>query len=100
MYLKLLGNVVAIADIKEDEFSAGGILMPKSNDVGKPVKGLVLAVGRGSELGNGTFHPLPIKVGEIILYQKHKCKSVPYNGKILKIVGEDEIIGVVEENET
>ena len=55
--------------MEEEKTSPGGIVIPDSATE-KPVKGEVVAVGKGKLLENGDVRPLDVKVGDSILFGK------------------------------
>ncbi len=65
-------------------------------------KGEVLATGPGYILKDGKRAEMPVKVGEIILYQQYAATTVEVDGDELAIIRQGDILavceGVVEEN--
>mmetsp|Transcript_10279 Transcript_10279/g.14102 ORF Transcript_10279/g.14102 Transcript_10279/m.14102 type:complete len:110 (-) Transcript_10279:978-1307(-) len=63
--------------------------------------GRVVAVGKGKLLENGSLHPLSVKVGDhVMLSGDWAGTSVKVNEQELLMVREDEIIGLIELEET
>ena len=84
MNIKPLGDRVVIRLLESEEVTKSGIVLPDSAKE-KPQEGEVLAVGPGRLLDNGNLAPMPVKVGDIVLFAK-------YAGTELKRDGEDYMI--------
>lgn len=83
------------------EVSKGGILLPQNaQDV--PVKGTVVAVGRGRKNPNGTITSLDVKEGDRILFGKFSGSMVKLEAgdeKEFLVLREDEVMGIFGSNE-
>ena len=91
--------------------SPGGIIIPESA-AEKQYEGTVLAVGPGSfvahqeinEIGIVTTKPLhrpmPVKVGDRVLYSKYSGTDLKHDGKDLKLIDASLIACVLEPVET
>jgi chaperonin GroES len=84
MNIKPLGDRVVIRLLESQEVTKGGIVLPDTAKE-KPQEGEVLAVGPGRLLDNGNIAPMPVKVGDIVLFAK-------YSGTELKRDGQDYMI--------
>lgn len=93
--LKPLGDRVLVRPSEEEERTAGGILLPDTARK-KPQEGKVLAVGSGKLLDSGKRVPLPIKVGDVVVYSKYAGTEVRVKGEELVILDEDSILAVRE----
>jgi chaperonin GroES len=81
--------------MEEEKLSAGGIVIPDSATE-KPIRGEVLAVGRGKLLDNGEVRPLDVKVGDKVLFSKYGGTEIKIDGEDLLVMREDDITGVIE----
>jgi len=70
MNIRPLHDRVIVRRMDEEKTSPGGIVIPDSATE-KPVKGEVLAIGKGKLLENGDVRPLDVKVGDKILFGKY-----------------------------
>ena len=61
----------------------------------KPVKGEVLAIGKGKLLENGDVRPLDVKVGDKILFGKYSGTEVNVDGEDLLVMREDDITAII-----
>ncbi|MFA6384885.1 MAG: co-chaperone GroES, partial [Candidatus Omnitrophota bacterium] len=74
----------------------GGIIVPDSAKE-KPQEGLIVAVGKGKVLDNGTIAALEVKVGDKILYGKYSGNEITTKeGEEILIMREDDILAIVK----
>jgi chaperonin GroES len=81
--------------VEAEEKSKGGIIIPDSAKE-KPIEGLVIAVGNGKVLDDGTMRKLEVKVGDRVLFGKYSGTEIKIEGEEHVILREDEVLGVVE----
>ena len=94
MKIRPLHDRVIIRRMEEEKTSPGGIVIPDSATE-KPVKGEVVAVGKGKILENGDIRPLDVKVGDTILFGKYSGTEVSLDGEELLVMREDDITAIV-----
>ena len=97
--LKPFDARVVVKKPKREEKTESGILLPDNvNEQGQTAIGEVLAVGPGSRnMMNGEVMPMPIEVGETILYTKFGGTEVIHNGEEFILMAEKDIIAVIED---
>jgi chaperonin GroES len=95
MKIKPLQDRVLVRRVKEEEKTKGGIIIPDSAKE-KPIEGLVIAVGSGKVLEDGTVRKLEVKEGDRILFGKYSGTEVKLDGEDALIMREDDILGVLE----
>jgi len=95
MNIRPLHDRVVIRRMEEERTSPGGIVIP-DNAAEKPVRGEVLAVGKGKILENGEIRPLDVTVGDIVLFGKYSGTEVKIGGDDYLVMREDDIMGVIE----
>jgi chaperonin GroES len=95
MKLRPLHDRVIVKRVEEEKVSAGGIVIP-DNAAEKPIRGKVLAVGKGKILENGEQRGLDVKVGDIVLFGKYSGTEVKVEGEELLVMREDDIMAVIE----
>lgn len=71
----------------------GGLFIPATVQ-DKPLKGKVLAVGKGRYNKKGQLRPLDIQVGEAVLYGQYAGTPVTLNGEDFLILKEEDVLGV------
>jgi chaperonin GroES len=81
--------------MEEETTSPGGIVIPDSATE-KPIKGEVVAVGKGLALDNGDIRPLDLKVGDQVLFGKYSGTEVKLDGEDLLVMKEDDVMAVFE----
>ncbi len=93
--LKPLGDRVVIEPLTdESEKSAGGIFIPDTAKE-KPQKGKIIAAGPGRTTDEGKVLPMPVKVGETVLYSKYAGTEYKQDGKEYLIVREADVLAVI-----
>lgn len=92
--LRPLGDRVVVEPQRQEEVTAGGIVLPdKAKE--KPVRGKVIAVGRG-RVEEGKTIPVDVQVGDLVLYNKYGGTEVKIEGKEYLIMRESDIHAVLE----
>jgi chaperonin GroES len=95
MNIRPLQDRVIVRRVKEEEKTKGGLFIPDTAKE-KPVEAIVLAVGNGKVLENGTVRKLDVKEGDRILFGKYTGNEVKIAGEETLILREDDILGVIE----
>lgn len=95
MAFRPLHDRVLVRRIKEDEKTAGGIIIPDTAKE-KPQQGEVVAVGSGARNENGEIVALDVKSGDTILFGKWSGSEVKIDGEELLIMKESDILGIVD----
>jgi chaperonin GroES len=93
--IRPLHDRVIIKRLEESRTSPGGIVIPDSATE-KPIKGRVVAVGKGKILENGEVRPLDVKVGDNILFGKYSGTEVKVDGEDLLVMREEDVMAVIE----
>ena len=75
--------------------STSSIVIPDSAKE-KPVKGEVVAVGKGKLLDNGDLRSLDLNIGDRVLFAKYSGTEVKMDGEEYLVMREDDIMGVIE----
>ncbi|MBH32362.1 MAG: co-chaperone GroES [Pseudomonadota bacterium] len=95
MKMRPLHDRVVIKRMEEEKTSPGGIVIPDSATE-KPVKGEVVAVGKGKINDKGEVSPLDVKVGDIVLFGKYSGTEVKLDSDELIVMREDDVMAVIE----
>jgi chaperonin GroES len=93
--IRPLHDRVIIKRLEEERTTPGGIVIPDSATE-KPIKGKVIAVGKGKILENGEVRPLDVKVGDHILFGKYSGTEVKMDGDELLVMREEDVMAVIE----
>jgi chaperonin GroES len=81
--------------VEPEKKSKGGIIIPDSAKE-KPFEGVVVAVGTGRVLDDGSVHDLAVKKGDRILFGKYSGTEVKIEDEEMSIIREDDILAKVE----
>lgn len=95
MKIRPLNDRLLVKRLKEEEMTAGGIIIPDSAKE-KPAEGDVVAVGPGKVADNGERVALQVKEGDMVLFSKYGGTDVRLDGEDFLIMREDDILGIVE----
>lgn len=95
MAIKPLGDKVVVKASAEDVKSPGGIILPDTAKK-KPQEGVVVAVGPGRILDDGSRAPMNVKEGQTVVFAKYGGTEVTVDGEDYIILDEDSIYAVRE----
>jgi chaperonin GroES len=95
MKIRPLHDRVVIRRTEEERTSPGGIVIPDSATE-KPIKGEVVAVGKGKLLESGEVRALDLKKGDKVLFGKYSGTEVKVEGEELLVMREDDVMAVIE----
>lgn len=95
MKIRPLHDRVVIRRTEEERTSPGGIVIPDTATE-KPIKGEVIAVGKGKILENGEVRALDLKTGDKVLFGKYSGTEVKVDGEDLLVMREDDVMAVIE----
>lgn len=95
MKIRPLQDRVIVRRVKEEEKTKGGLFIPDTAKE-KPMEGIVLAVGNGKVLEDGTVRKLDVKEGDRVLFGKYSGNDVKLDGEETLILRENDILGVLE----
>jgi len=95
MNVRPLHDRVLVKRVQEETKTAGGIIIPDTAKE-KPVEGIVVAVGPGKVLDNGTKITPTVKAGNRVLFSKYAGAEVKISNEEHLIMREDDILGILE----
>ena len=95
MKIRPLHDRVIVKREEDERKSPGGIVIPDTATE-KPIRGKVLAVGKGKILENGNVRALDIKVGDHILFGKYSGTEVKVEGQEYLVMREEDVMAVIE----
>ena len=90
-----LGDRVLVKRVAADDKTKGGIILPDTAKE-KPREGIVVAVGNGKQLDNGSRQAMSVKKNDRVLISSYAGSEIKLDGEELLILGEDEILAVIE----
>ena len=95
MKIRPIHDRVIVKREDEERKSPGGIVIPDTA-AEKPIRGKIVAVGKGKILENGNVRPLDLKVGDKILFGKYGGTEVKVDGDELLVMREEDVMAVIE----
>ena len=95
MNLKPLGDRVIVKADEAEETTASGLFIA-SEAKEKPQSGVVLAVGAGKSDKDGNLVPVPVKVGDKVVYGKFGGQEIKVDGEDVLILRADDLYAVFE----
>ena len=93
--IRPLHDRVIVVREEEERTSAGGIVIPDTATE-KPIRGKVVATGKGKILEDGTVRPLDVKEGDKVLFGKYSGTEIKIDGDELLVMREDDLMAVIE----
>ncbi len=94
MQFRPLHDRVLARRIKQEEKSAGGIIIPDTAKE-KPIEAEIISVGPGARDESGNVRSMDVKPNDRVLFAKWSGTEVKINGEDLLILKESDILGVV-----
>lgn len=96
MSIRPLHDRVIVKRVEEERKTASGIVIPDSATE-KPVRGKIIAIGKGKILENGEVRPLDVKVGDIVLFGKYSGTEMKFDGEELLVMREEDLVAILED---
>jgi chaperonin GroES len=92
--LRPLNDKVIVRRLKAEDQTAGGIYLPDQAKE-KPREGVVEAIGDGKLLDDGERATFQVRPGDRILFSSYAGTEVKVDGDELLVLGEDDILAVI-----
>lgn len=89
-----LHDRVMVKRSEDDAKKYGNIIIPDTVSE-KPMKGEILAVGKGKIKKDGTRQEMNVKAGDKIVFSKWAGDEFEYEGQKFLILSEDDILAVL-----
>ncbi len=96
MQFKPLSNHVFLEPLEEEKVTKSGIFLPETAEKEKPVMGKVLAIGPGKKNEQGVLSPMPVKVGDKVLFKKYGPDEIEIEGKKYLVGDEDDLLAIID----
>jgi chaperonin GroES len=93
--LQPLGDRVVIEREAAETTTAGGIVLPDSA-TDKPARGVVINVGDGKLLDDGSRGEPQVKPGDRVIFSSYAGDSFQINDRELLLMREDDVLAVIE----
>jgi chaperonin GroES len=95
MKIRPLYDRILVKRIDEQNKTAGGLFIPDTAKE-KPQEALVVAVGNGKVIEDGSLRKLEVKAGDKVLFSKYSGNEIKIDGTEHLILREDDILAVLE----
>lgn len=95
MNIRPLHDRILVRRAEEEQVSEGGIVIPDTA-AEKPIRGEVVAVGKGKLLDDGSVRALDVKAGDKVLFGKYSGTEVKLDGDEYLVMREDDVMAVLE----
>jgi co-chaperonin GroES (HSP10) len=90
--LKVLGSNILIKKINQQKF--GSLLLPE-NSSDNFIKGIVVGLGNGKKDAKGEIIDFFVKIGDEILFSKHKGNEIIVDETSYLVLPQEEVIGIL-----
>ena len=95
MKIKPINDGVLIEEVQKELKTEAGIILEKTAPTRRR-NGTVLAVGKGNRNQDGTFTPLSVKEGDVVLFNHANGNDVVVGGKTYQMCRELDVVGIFE----
>jgi chaperonin GroES len=89
--LQPLADRVLVKPLEAEDKTEGGIILPETAKE-RPREGEVIAVGPGRRGPDGELIPLPVQVGDIVIYTEYGGTEVKVDGEKYLIIEESSLL--------
>ncbi|HAY78540.1 MAG TPA: co-chaperone GroES [Planctomycetaceae bacterium] len=93
--LQPLGDRVVVEREESEATTAGGIVLPDSAQ-DKPSRGIVVCIGDGRLLDDGTRAELAVKEGDRVIFSSYAGEALKVGEDEYLLMREDDILAVIE----
>lgn len=93
--LQPLGDKIVIQREASEEKTEGGIYLPDSAK-DKPTRGVVVSVGDGKLLDDGSRGEMQVAVGDRVLFTSYAGENIEIGDDEYILMGESEVLAVLE----
>jgi chaperonin GroES len=95
MSFRPLYDRVLVKRLESEEKSSGGLYIPETAKE-KPMEALVVSVGPGQRLEDGSSRAPKVNAGDRVLFGKYSGDEIKLDGETHMILRETEILAVLE----
>ncbi len=92
--IRPLGDKVIVKRVDAEEMTAGGIVLPDSAKE-KPKRGIILAIGNGRLLDDGTRSEMQVKKNDEVIFTSYAGTEIKVDGDEYMIMDESDILGIM-----
>lgn len=96
MNLKPLYDNIIVEQLKEEEVTKSGIVLPDTINKEKPQQGEVIAVGPGKKDSNGNLIEMSLKIGDKILFSRYSPNEIKIDNEEYLVMKEGDVLAIIE----
>ncbi len=93
--IRPLGDKVIVQRVEAEEKTAGGIVLPDTARE-KPKRGIILAVGNGRLLDDGSRSEMQVKKNDEVIFTSYAGTEIKVSGEDYMIMDESDILGIID----
>jgi len=93
--MRPLNDKIVVKRVEAESKTKGGIVLPDTAKE-KPKEGVVVSVGSGKLLENGSRAPFQVKEKDRIIFSSYAGTEVKVDGEEYLVLSEDDVLAVVE----
>lgn len=90
-----LGERIVVEREASESTTSGGIVLPDSAK-DKPSRGVVVSVGDGRLLDDGSRSELQVKVGDRVIFSSYAPEELKVGDNAYLLMREDDVLAVIE----
>ena len=90
-----IGDRIVVERESSEDVTSGGIVLPDSAK-DKPSRGIVVSVGNGRLLKDGTRSQMQLKKGDRILFSSYAPEELNLDGQEFLLMREEDVLAVIE----
>ena len=90
-----IGDRIVVERESSEDVTSGGIVLPDSAK-DKPSRGVVVSVGNGRLLKDGTRSQMQLKKGDRILFSSYAPEELNMDGQEFLLMREEDVLAVIE----
>jgi chaperonin GroES len=94
--LQPIGDRIVVQRDESEERTSGGIVLPDTAK-DKPTRGVVLAVGTGRLLNDGTRSTMQLRVGNRIIFTSYAPDELQIGEDKVLLMREEDVLAVIED---
>lgn len=84
-----------VIDVKPTDRTKGGIVLPEASNV-VLYTGIITACGQGPLVSSGAIGPMPVKVGDEIVFMKQAIDTIEIAGEKFDTLLLSSVMGILE----
>lgn len=89
-----LEDRVLVRPLEAETVSAGGIVLPDTAQE-KPMRGEIVAAGPGKLGKDGNRVPMPVAIGDHVIYGKYAGHDIKFDGDEYKVLRAEELLAKI-----